>query len=101
MKPFTAHRLAVNTHLPDSLVGILLTELTDMQLLVEVPLEQSDELHYLPAIDIHRITVGMVIRRIDSHGIENPSLVWQTGTPEWDALRNLRNEGKDALLIDL
>ena len=101
LKPFTAHRLAVNTHLPDSLVGILLTELTDMQLLVEVPLEQSDELHYLPAIDIHRITVGMVIRRIDSHGIENPSLVWQTGTPEWDALRNLRNEGKDALLIDL
>ena len=84
LKPFTAHRLAVNTHLPDSLVGILLTELTDMQLLVEVPLEQSDELHYLPAIDIHRITVGMVIRRIDSHGIENPSLVWQTGTPEWD-----------------
>lgn len=101
LKPFTAHRLAVNTHLPDSLVGILLGELADMQLLVEVPLEQGGERHYLPAIDIHRITVGMVIRRIDSHGMENPSLVWQTGTPEWNFLRNLRNEGQDALLIDL
>ena len=101
LKPFTAHRLAVNTHLPDSLVGILLDELTRVQLLVETHNEPGDEPHYLPAIDIHRITVGMVIRRIDSHGIENPSLVWQVGTPEWDALRRLRNEGKDALLIDL
>ena len=101
LKPFTAHRLAVDTHLPDSLVGILLDELTRVQLLVEAHNEPGDEPHYLPAIDIHRITAGMVTRRIDSHGIENPSLVWQTGTPEWDALRSLRNEGEDALLIDL
>ena len=101
LKPFTAHRLAVDTHLPDSLVGILLGELTRMQLLVEARNEPGDEPHYLPAIDIHRITVGMVTRRIDSFGIENPSLVWQTGTPEWDALRSLRNENQDALLIDL
>ena len=101
LKPFTAHRLAVNTHLPDSLVGILLGELTDMQLLVEVHIEHGEEPRYLPAIDIHRITVGMVTRRIDSHGIENHSLVWQTGTPEWDALRSLRYENEDALLIEL
>lgn len=101
LKPFTAHRLAVNTHLPDSLVGILLGELTDMQLLVEVHIEHGEEPRYLPAIDIHRITVGMVTRRIDSHGIENPSLVWQTGTPEWDSLRSLRYENRDALLIEL
>lgn len=101
LKPFTAHRLAVNTHLPDSLVGILLDELTRVGLLVEAHNEPGDEPYYLPAIDIHRITVGMVTRRIDSHGIENPSLVWQTGTPEWNALRSLRNENEDALLIDL
>jgi len=101
LKPFTAHRLAVNTHLPDSLVGILLDELTRVQLLVEAHNEPGDQPYYLPAIDIHRITVGMVTRRIDSHGIENPSLVWQTATPEWDALRSLRNENEDALLIDL
>ena len=101
LKPFTAHRLAVDTHLPDSLVGIFLGELTRMQLLVESRNEPGEEPRYLPAIDIHRITVGMVTRRIDSHGVENPSLVWQTGTPEWDALRSLRNENEDALLIDL
>ncbi|MBQ9170861.1 MAG: YihY/virulence factor BrkB family protein [Bacteroidaceae bacterium] len=101
LKPFTAHRLAVDTHLPDSLVDILLGELTATQLLVEVHTEGGNEPRYLPAIDIHRITVGMVIRRIDSHGIENPSLVWQTGTPEWDRLRSLRNENEDALLVDL
>ena len=64
LKPFTAHRLAVDTHLPDSLVGILLDELTRVQLLVEAHNEPGDEPYYLPAIDIHRITVGMVIRRI-------------------------------------
>lgn len=101
LKPYTAHRLAVDTHLPDSLVGILLGELTRVQLLVEARNEPGDEPHYLPAIDIHRVTVGMVTRRIDSFGIENPSLVWQTGTPEWDALRTLRNENENALLIDL
>ena len=101
MKPFTAHRLAVDTHLPDSLVDLLLGELTDMNLLVEVRNEPGDEPHYLPAIDIHRITVGMVTRRIDSHGIESPSHVWQTATPEWDSLRSLRNENQDALLIDM
>ncbi len=101
LKPFTAHKLAVDTQLPDSLVGILLGELTDMQLLVEMHTEEGNEPRYLPAIDIHRITVGMVTRRIDSHGIENPSLVWQTSTLEWDALRSLRNENEDALLIDL
>lgn len=99
--PFTAHRLAVDTRLPDSLVGILLGELTDMQLLVEVQGERGEQARYLPAIDIHRITVGMVIRRIDSQGIENPSLVWQTCTPEWNALRKLRYENEEALLIDL
>lgn len=101
LNPFTAHRLAVDTHLPDSLVGILLGELTRVQLLVEVRNQPGDEPHYLPAIDIHRITVGMVTHRIDSHGIENPSLVWQVGTPEWDTLRRLRNQGEDALLIDI
>ncbi|MBQ6191837.1 MAG: YihY/virulence factor BrkB family protein [Bacteroidaceae bacterium] len=101
LKPFTAHKLAVDTQLPDSLVGILLGELTDMQLLVEMHTEEGNEPRYLPAIDIHRITVGMVTRRIDSHGIENPSLVWQTSTLEWDALRSLRNENEDALLVDL
>ena len=101
LKPYTAHKLAVDTHLPDSLVGILLAELTEIQLLVETRNEPGDEPRYLPAIDIHRITVGMITRRIDSHGIENPSLVWQTGTPEWDTLRSLRNENEDALLIDL
>ena len=101
LKPFTAHRLAVDTRLPDSLVDILLGELTEVQLLVEMSGEPNEEARYLPAIDIHRITVGMVTRRIDSNGIETPSLVWQAGTPEWDSLRTLRNEDKDALLIDL
>lgn len=101
LKPFTAHRLAVSTHLPDTLVGILLNELSNMQFLVEAHDEPNDEPYYLPAIDIHRITVGMVMRRIDVHGVENPSHVWQVGTEEWDKLRTLRNENEDALLLDI
>lgn len=102
LNPFTAHKLAVDTHLPDSLVGILLSELGNMQLIVEMHNVPGDEPRYLPAIDIHRITIGMVTKRIDAHGSENPSHIWQVGTPEWDALRTKRwSMGEDALLIDL
>jgi len=98
---FTVRSLARDTHLPETIVHILLEELVSMQLLAEIHDERGTESHYLPAIDINRITVKMVMRRIDSHGAERLDRVWQLNTQEWERLRYLRSHNEDALLIDV
>jgi membrane protein len=98
---FTVRSLARDTHLPETIVHILLEELVSMQLLAEIHDERGTESHYLPAIDINRITVKMVMRRIDSHGAERLDRVWQLNTREWERLRYLRSHNEDAFLIDV
>ncbi len=100
-KPFTVRSLAKDTKLPETIVHILLDELVGMQLLAEIHDERGTNSHYLPAIDINRITVKMAMRRIDSHGVERLDRVWQLNTQEWERLRYLRSHDEDALLIDV
>ncbi len=98
---FTARTLSRDTHLPETIVQILLNELVSMQLLAEVYDESGKHREFLPAIDINRITVSTVMRRIDSHGAERLDRTWQAKTKDWEQLRNLRIHNEDALLIDL
>ena len=98
---FTERTLAKDTHLPETIVRILLDELVSMQLLAETHDEKGRLTFYLPAIDINRMTVKMVMKRIDCHGAEALSRVWQTGTSEWERLRYLRSHDEDALLTDV
>ncbi|MCR4920839.1 MAG: YihY/virulence factor BrkB family protein [Bacteroidaceae bacterium] len=100
-KPFTVRSLAKDTHLPETIVHILLDELVGMQLLAEILDERGTTSHYLPAIDINRITVKMAMKRIDSHGVERLDRVWLLNTKEWERLRYLRSHDEDALLIDV
>ena len=100
-KSFTVRSLAKDTKLPETIVHILLDELVGMQLLAEIHDERGRFSHYLPAIDINRITVKMAMRRIDSHGVERLDRVWQLNTREWERLRYLRSHDEDALLIDV
>ena len=98
---FTARSLARDTQLPETVVHILLDELVNMQLLAEVYDERGTRKNYLPAIDTNRITVKMVMRRIDSYGAERLDRVWRLKTQEWESLRNLRSQNGEALLVDL
>jgi hypothetical protein len=72
-----------------------------MQLLAETQNAQGTLTYYLPAIDIHRMTVRTVVRRIESYGTENLARDWQQNIKEWNRLHYLRNHNEDALLINI
>lgn len=99
--PYSVRTLAQDTNLPETLVQKLLGVLINAQLLTKIRKESSDIIYFLPAVDVHQMNVAMVMRRIDSSGVENTSRQWQIKTTEWDALRHQRNEHGEALLIDL
>ena len=75
--PYTAHELAVRDHLPIRLVNRLLSRMVETGILREVYVEGEEERTYQPALDTHKISIGMVIERIECQGTEqflqNPS----------------------------
>lgn len=68
--PLTAHELAIRDHLPIRLVNRLLGRMTETGILREVYVENKEEKTFQPALDTHKISVGMVISRIDKQGTE-------------------------------
>lgn len=99
--PFTTHSLACDTRLPQTLVSILLDEMVCMQLLVETHNENGTVTKYLPAFDIHKMTIQKVMQHIDRYGAEHLSRSWQIETEEWDYLRHFRSQQEDKLLIEI
>lgn len=70
-EPLTAHELAVRNHLPIRVVNQLLSRMTEVGLLREVYVEGKEERTFQPALDTHKISVGMVMERIDQQGSEH------------------------------
>lgn len=68
--PYTAHELAVRDHLPIRLVNQLLSRMVETFVLREVYQEGDEEKAYQPALDTHKISVSMVMDRIDMQGTE-------------------------------
>ncbi len=83
--PYTAHELAIRDNLPIRLVNQLLSRLVDVNVLREVAVEEQEEKTYLPALDTHKISLGMVIERIDHQGTED---FLHSPTPEMKAFRD-------------
>ena len=99
--PMSHRALTRATRLPGALVKQLLDELVSVGVLAITHNESGTEVLYLPAIDIHRLTVGMVITKLDRHGTELASDNWIIRNPEWQRLRNLRYEHKDDLIAEV
>lgn len=91
--PLTAHELAVQDHLPIRVVNQLLGRLVETQILREVYAEGEDERTYQPALDTHKISVGMVISRIDAQGTE---LFLQKPSAQMQAFWNRYTQMQDA-----
>jgi hypothetical protein len=88
--------------LPDALVNVLLDELVDVGVLAITHNNSGTEMLYIPAIDIHSMTVRMVVERLESRGTENFSPAWSLHNPEWKRLRQYRyHNPKDALVLEL
>jgi len=80
--PPTAHELAIRDHLPIRLVNQLLGRMVETKIIREVYVEGQEEKTFQPALDTHKISVGMVIDRIDEQGTEQ---FLQTPSPEMQA----------------
>ena len=75
--PLTAHELAQQNRLPIRLVLQLLSRLEEVHVVREVYVEDKEDTTYVPALDTHRITVGMVLDRVSAQGTEQ----FLRGTP--------------------
>lgn len=75
--PLTAHELAQQNRLPIRLVLQLLSRLEEVRVVREVYVEDKEDTTYVPALDTHRITVGMVLDRVSAQGTEQ----FLRGTP--------------------
>lgn len=70
-EPLSAHELAVRDHLPIRVVNQLLSRMVETGILREVYSEDNEEEKtYQPALDTHKISVGLVFDRIDAQGTE-------------------------------
>lgn len=99
--PFTSHTLSADTQLPQTLVRMMLEELVDMQLLVETHNEKGTKTQYLPAFDIHRMTVREVMQHIDRFGADQLTRSWQNKTKEWEKISRVRSGKEDCILTEI
>ena len=101
--PYTAHELAVRDNLPIRLVNQLLSRLVETGILTEVSKEENEDKTYQPALDTHKISVGMVIDRIEKQGTEH---FLQSPTPKmhafWEKYQHIMdgNRSLDRVLVD-
>lgn len=101
-RPLSQHALSHTTHLPETLVKVLLEELVSVGVLAVTHNNSGTEMLYIPAIDIHKLSVRMVVDRLDSRGTENFSPAWLLFNPEWKRIRHYRYyDDEEALVMDI
>ncbi|MBO7458640.1 MAG: YihY/virulence factor BrkB family protein [Paludibacteraceae bacterium] len=105
-EPLSAHELAIRDHLPIRLVNQLLGRMVETGVLREVFVEGNEDKTYQPALDTHKISVGMVIGRIEAQGTElflqSPSEDMQAFWEGYKKVKDLKNERmKDILISDI
>ncbi|MDR0893343.1 MAG: YihY/virulence factor BrkB family protein [Mediterranea sp.] len=71
--PYTALQLSEENKIPIRLTRQVLYLLQEVKLVSEVVVtdEKSEEISYQPALDINRLSVGLLLERIDAYGSEN------------------------------
>ena len=69
-EPLTAHELAIRDNLPIRVVNQLLGRMEETGILREVYVEGKEDRTYQPALDTHKISIGMVVERIEAQGTE-------------------------------
>ena len=93
LPPYTAERLSDEHKIPIRLTTTILYELQDMHMIFETPVEDDDEeMAYLPSIDINRMSVAMLLSRLDRDGSEAFKIDREKYYASWEALSKARNE---------
>ena len=106
-KPYTASELSQTYQIPIRLVNHTLFKMQEINLLHEVLTdEKSEEIAYQPSIDASKLSVGLLLHRLDCHGSEDFKIdTEQTYSHEWSVLMKARKayfeQIDDVLLSDL
>jgi len=105
LPPYNVHTLAGDTKLPHALVQGLLDEMVASRMLFETNDETGTRKHFLPAQDIHKISMDWIMSQLDLYGVGRMNKTWSLGNKEWDAIRELRGgisaHNGNTLVMDL
>ncbi len=102
-EPLHTMQLSKENHLPQRLVNQLLGRLSDKSvgILCEIAVGEHEDKAYMPALDINKLTVGMVFDRIDMQGsegfLQRNSLTQMTAF--WDKWLKIKGSNADAMQI--
>lgn len=105
-KPVSSNDISTEYNIPIRLVQNHLELLVDTGIVSEVYAEQQEEKMYQPAMDINRITLGLLTDRIERFGSENFRIShadeFETVWKSMSGIRNLSMEqAKDILIKDM
>jgi membrane protein len=70
-KPLTEEAISRELEVPIRLVRSVLFELRETGVLSQVYVNDSDELAYQPACDVHMLTVASILEKLDERGIDS------------------------------
>lgn len=105
--PLSCEQLSRSKHIPLRLASIELEHLKNAGLVTEVPDEKNNRLVYFqPAMDIHQITVGLVMEKLFRNGAENFNVdIDEFYSGQWKAIceveQSMRAKGDETLVKDL
>ena len=105
-KPVSSNDISTEYNIPIRLVQNHLELLVDTGIVSEVYAEQQEEKMYQPAMDINRITLGLLTDRIERFGSENFRIShadeFETVWKSMSGIRNMSMEqAKDILIKDM
>jgi membrane protein len=105
--PMTMNEISSEYQFPARLTSWTLNRLLEMKLISETHTTTSNELSaYQPAVDINKLTVGYIYKRLFEHGTEDFVIdVERLYTSSWHSLLNLEEcmtkQGSNKLVKDL
>lgn len=92
--PYSAEEISKENKIPIRLTKDILYELQDLQLIYEGVKEKdkSEEVCYLPGISINKLTLGVMLNKLDSKGFEDFNIDRNQYSSSWDAMIKAREE---------
>lgn len=105
--PLTAEELSKRHHIPIRLTQKILYHLVDMKFLAETTTgrKHMKEVRYIPCVDIHQLTLGMLLDKLDEHGSQDFNIKREAYLSTINALQYARQKTidstKDQLLIEM
>lgn len=105
-KPYTANDISEKYKIPTRLTYDIIYLLLDLNIIIETPSGKDMVPAYIPAIDIHKISVSYLFQKVDSFGSEDFNIdITEEFIDEWNVINNIRNtiheQEKNTLIKDL